>query len=59
LERVQSEVDGFGTFPKQDIGIPTIWLMTAHGHMSDESLPKPEFGIVVRYDLDTEAVSVV
>jgi predicted metal-dependent peptidase len=51
--------DLYGTFPKQDIGIPTIWLGVTHSHMSDDQLPKPPFGILVRYDLDTEMISAV
>lgn len=58
MERVQSEVGGFGTFPERDIGIPTIWMIATQSGVADENLPKPEFGVVVRYDLDTEAVSV-
>ncbi len=51
--------DGYGTFPERDIGIPTIWLIAAHSGTPDESLPKPPFGITVRYDLDTEVIGVL
>jgi predicted metal-dependent peptidase len=51
--------DGFGTFPERDIGIPTIWMIATQSGVADENLPKPEFGVVVRYDLDTEVIGVL
>lgn len=51
--------DGFGSFPDRDIGIPTIWMIATQSGVDDEQLPKPPFGVVVRYDLDTEVVGMI
>lgn len=50
--------DGCGTFPERDIGIPTVWMIATHSSLPDESLPKPPFGVTLRYDLDTEVIGV-
>lgn len=53
MERVQSEVDGYGTFPDHDeLGIPVIWLMTVGQWAKEENLPKATYGVTIPYPIE-------